>query len=483
MAIHFEVLQKDIAGRAGRLRVGEKTVKTPFLFPVINPHIQIIQPSEMQEMGVEAIITNAYIFYKSEEFRERALTEGLHAILDFDGVIMTDSGAFQQSVYGDVDIGNLETIRFQKAIGSEIIVPLDIATPPDADYEKAQSDLEVTCARIGEALGEVSSGHLATPVQGGRFGDLRRRAGKMIREFATPFCPIGAVVPLMETYRYSDLVHVVMAAKQGLSPAACVHLFGAGHPSMFALAVAMGCDVFDSAAYALYAREGRYMTPRGSMKLDELNGLPCACAVCRSHTAQELQKAPDRERLLALHNLHVSLAEIERIRQAIQDGTLWELVDDRCRNHPRLLNGYRTLLNYGDRLEHQDRASKRRFFYRGSESCRRSEVMRYHARIGRIALGSRVRIVIDEQQGRSREDVLSFRPPFGPYPAALAETFPVGQTEIPEWDEEMVRAGCAGIASLITSHPGTAFEIECEDRWKAVVADALSAQEEGFVIL
>ncbi|MDG6256150.1 MAG: tRNA guanosine(15) transglycosylase TgtA [Methanomicrobiaceae archaeon] len=483
MAIHFEVLQKDIAGRVGRLRVGEKTVKTPFLFPVINPHIQIITPGEMQEMGVEALITNAYIFYKSKEFRERALAGGLHAILDFDGVIMTDSGAFQQSVYGDVDIGNLETVRFQNAIGSEIIVPLDIATPPDADHEQAREDLDTTCARIAEALEEVPAGHLAAPVQGGRYADLRRMAGERIREFAAPFCPIGAVVPLMESYRYSDLVRVVMAAKQGLSPAACVHLFGAGHPSMFALAVAMGCDAFDSAAYALYAREGRYMTPRGSMKLDELNGLPCACTVCRTHTARELQKAPDRERLLALHNLHVSLAEIERIRQAIQDGTLWELVDDRCRNHPRLLGGYRTLLGYGDRLEQQDRVSKRRFFYRGSESCGRSEVMRYQARIGRIALGPRVRIVVDEHRGCSGEDVLSFRPPFGPYPAALAETFPVGQSEIPDWDEDMVGAGCAGIAALIRSHPETVFEIECEDRWRPVVTAALQDQEEGFVIL
>jgi 7-cyano-7-deazaguanine tRNA-ribosyltransferase len=483
MAIHFEILQKDIAGRVGKLRVGDKTVKTPFLFPVINPHIQIVRPSEMQEMGVEALITNAYIFYKSKEFRERALTEGLHAILDFDGVIMTDSGAFQQSVYGDVDIGNLETVRFQQAIGSEIIVPLDIATPPDADYETAQRDLEVTCGRIDEALGEVPTGHLATPVQGGRFADLRKRSGEMVREFATPFCPIGAVVPLMESYRYSDLVHVVMAAKQGLSPASCVHLFGAGHPSMFALAVAMGCDVFDSAAYALYAREGRYMTPRGSMKLDELNELPCACSVCRTHTARELRDAPDRERQLALHNLHVSLAEIGRIRQAIQDGTLWELVDDRCRNHPRLLSGYRTLLGYAESLEAVDRITKRRFFYRGSESCKRPEVMRYQATIGRVALGSRVRIVVDEHRGSAGDDVLAFRPPFGPYPAALAETFPVGQTEVPEWDGEMVRTGCAGIVSLIRAHPETQFEIECEERWRAIVAEALKELEEGFVII
>ncbi len=60
----------------------------------------------------------------------------------------------------------------------------------------------------------------------------------------------------MEAYRFSDLVEVVMAAKKGLGPGAPVHLFGAGHPMVFALAAAMGCDLFDSAAYALFAREG-----------------------------------------------------------------------------------------------------------------------------------------------------------------------------------------------------------------------------------
>ena len=83
----------------------------------------------------------------------------------------------------------------------------------------------------------------------------------------------------MENYRYKDLVSVVMAAKRTLSPASCVHLFGAGHPSMFALATAMGCDLFDSAAYALYAKDGRYMTTHGSFRISELIDLPCACSV------------------------------------------------------------------------------------------------------------------------------------------------------------------------------------------------------------
>ncbi|MDD1670889.1 MAG: tRNA guanosine(15) transglycosylase TgtA, partial [Methanomicrobiales archaeon] len=265
MAIRFEVLEKDIAGRLGRLRVGDKTVHTPALFPVVNPHLPLIPAAEIREMGAEAIITNAYIFATSGRFREPALGQGLHRVLGFDGVIMTDSGAFQQSVYGDVEITNRETLSFQRAVGSEILVPLDIATPPQADRRRAESDLGITLERIREAGEMVGWENLAAPVQGGRFPDLRERAGKAVSETGSGFCPIGGVVPFMEAYRYRELVEIVLAAKRGLSPAACVHLFGAGHPSMLPLAVAMGCDVFDSAAYALFAREGRYLTPSGSL--------------------------------------------------------------------------------------------------------------------------------------------------------------------------------------------------------------------------
>jgi 7-cyano-7-deazaguanine tRNA-ribosyltransferase len=477
MSIQFEVIHRDIAGRCGKLKVGSKTVKTPLLLPVINPHIQLITPREMRALGVEALITNAYIFYKSGEFRDRALEDGLHAVLDFDGVIMTDSGAFQQSVYGDIDITNEETVQFQRAIGSDILVPMDIATPPDADRDRASGELECTMQRIAEALAVAPEGHLAAPVQGGIFPDLREEAGKRVRELGVTFCPIGAVVPLMESYRYRDLVRVVMAAKEGLSPAACVHLFGAGHPSMLALAAAMGCDVFDSAAYALYAREGRYMTPHGSYKVKELSELPCACTVCRSHTADELNASPDRERLLALHNLHVTLAEIARIRQAIQEGTLWELVDERCRNHPRLLDGYRTLLEYTPQLERSDRVTKRRFFYRGDESCRRTEVYRYHRLTERISAGRTVLITTKPGIVGAWDTVLYFKPPFGPYPPGLEETFPIGQCELPEWDEQMVKSGCEGVRRFIETHPGSDVVVACEERWLALFQRGLEGLE------
>lgn len=475
MGISFEILQKDIAARNGRLKVGDKTIRTPALLPVVNPHLPVVTPREMQEMGVEAIITNAYIFSKSSEYRDRALAEGLHKVLDFDGVIMTDSGSFQLMVYGEVEITNTETVTFQKEIGSDIFVPLDIPTTPDTPREQVEEELEVTLDRIKEArefLGPDAP--LAGPVQGATFPDLREYAARRVQEIGFDFCPIGAVVPLMENYRYKELVEAVLAAKRGLSPSTCVHLFGAGHPSMLALGAAMGCDIFDSAAYALFAKDGRYLTTYGSLKIDELSELACPCAVCRNHTAEELKKSPDRERLLALHNLYVTLAEIARIRQAITDGTLWELLDLRCRSHPRLLEGYREFLRHAEELERQDRPSKRRFFYQGTESCQRTEVVRYHKMVERFSLGKQVLVsMTGEKNTGEYDDVLSFKPPFGPYPTGLAETFPIGQSEVPEWDEAMMKAGCKGIARLAETHPESTVSVLAPAAWAAFVRHAL----------
>ena len=385
---------------------------------------------------------------------------------------MTDSGSFQLSVYGDVEVGNQETLTFQQRIGSEIVVPLDLPTHPSAERERAEEELSITLGRIDEACSLVGENSvLAAPVQGGIFEDLREHAGREVSRRGCIVTPIGAVVPLMENYRYRDLVRVVLAAKRGLSPGACVHLFGAGHPAMLALAVAMGCDLFDSAAYALYAKEGRYLTVHGTLFLGELSELPCSCTVCRSHTPESLRRSPDKERLLALHNLNVSLAEIARIRQAIMDGTLWELVDERCRSHPRLLEGYREFLRASPSIEPFDRSTKRRFFYRGDESCQRTEVVRYQRDLTRFDLVGRVLISFNGKPEPGFDRCLSFRPPFGPYPPGLAETFPIGQCELPSWDEPMVRAGCRGISRMVEANPDVSFAVRCEGRWAGIVAE------------
>lgn len=466
MPDRFEILHKDLAGRIGRLSTPHGTVETPLLMPVVNPHLPLIPPGELAEMGADMIITNSYIINQDPDLKTQAKERGLHDLLGFPGPIMTDSGAFQLSVYGDIDVQPLEILDFQFAIKSDISVPLDIPTPPDVARDRAESELQITEERLQEAAAADRSALLAGPIQGSTYTDLRERAGRFARDLGFDVYPVGGVVPLMEAYRYRDLVDVVVAAKRGLGSGVPVHLFGAGHPMIFALAAAMGCDLFDSAAYALYARQDRYLTVRGTWKLEEMKYLPCSCPICQAHTHQELMESPHKTRDLARHNLYVSLQEIRLVKQSIREGSLWDLLETRCRSHPRMLDGLKRLCGQGKWLEGLDSASKSTFFYLSPESASRPEVIRYSRRVNRIRLDGSVLITDDSDADMTGFDhVLNFKPPFGPYPRELAETYPFN-AEVPEdADDAAIDQAMRITRELIKANPEAmfTFRLKIED--------------------
>ena len=123
----FEVKEKDLLGRIGKLKTKTCTIETPLLFPVINPSIQLIPPQRLKdEFGFEAVITNAYILWK--RYKEIPVQKGLHQFLNYDGAVMTDSGAYQILVYGNVEVTQKEIVDYQERIGSDIATILDIPT-------------------------------------------------------------------------------------------------------------------------------------------------------------------------------------------------------------------------------------------------------------------------------------------------------------------------------------------------------------------
>jgi len=458
MPDRFEILHKDLAGRIGRLSTLHGTIETPALMPVVNPHLPLIPPGELENMGADMIITNSYIIHQDADLRIQAIERGLHDLLGFSGPIMTDSGAFQLSVYGDIDVSPLEILNFQFAIKSDIAVPLDIPTPPDVTRERAESELKLTEERLLQAASMERSALLACPIQGSTYPDLREKAGRFARDLPFDVYPVGGVVPLMEAYRYSDLVDVVTAAKKGLGSGRTVHLFGAGHPMIFALAAAMGCDLFDSAAYALYARQDRYLTVHGTGKLEEMSYLPCCCPICQEHTLKELRESPQKTKLLARHNLYVSLQEMRQVKESIREGSLWDLLETRCRSHPRMLDGLKRLGAQHQWLESLDTASKSTFFYLSAECASRPEVMRYARRIDRIVLQGNVLITDDPQADTSGfSHVLHFKPPFGPYPRELSETYPFNAEVPEEADAAALNKAAMNTKCLMRANPDAKF--------------------------
>ncbi len=384
----FEIIDKDLAGRIGKLITKRGVIETPAFFPVINPQKEIISIKHLKEkFKLKALITNAYILSKQLAHAGLPLRD-IHEILEFDGIIMTDSGAYQILIYGDVPIDPIEIVKIQEKLNSDIAVILDIPTPGGATYEQAKETVNRTLENAVRSLQEVSRNDIiwVGPVQGGTYPDLVRYCARRIGKMNFQMHAIGGPTQLMENYRFDNLVELVVNAKIELPINKPVHLFGAGHPLILPLLVALGCDTFDSASYAIYARDERYMTPFGTRKLNELYTFPCECEVCRKYSVDEIKEMSREERIqkLAEHNLSVILREIENIKQAIHEGTLWELVELKAKAHPLLYQALVKLSKYKKYIERLDpilKSKVRGIFYTTNEGLTRPEILRHISRL------------------------------------------------------------------------------------------------------
>ncbi|MFQ6053539.1 MAG: tRNA guanosine(15) transglycosylase TgtA [Candidatus Bathyarchaeia archaeon] len=457
----FELRDRDLLGRIGRLRTKSGVVETPALLPVVNPLSQPIPPRRMEaEFRCRVLMTNAYLIRR--HFGEEPGLK-VHELLDYDGVVATDSGGYQILVYGGVEATPEEMIAFQKGIGSDIAIILDVPTGWGVPRSRAEWTVEETLRRAEAALPliEGSDTLWVGPVQGGGYIDLVERAARALGAMPFQVYALGSPTQVMESYHFAFLVDMIMAAKLNLPPDRPLHLFGAGHPMMFSLAVALGCDMFDSAAYALYARGERYLTHRGTKRLPDLTYLPCSCPVCRRHDANDLREMlrGERVRALAEHNLYVSMAEMDAVKQAISEGGLWELLEARSRAHPALASALRRISVYRDALERRSLHGKGRgLFIFDAAGLARPEVTRHIRRMeanysppggaDRLLLAAapktkpflrapqyrRLRREMEKAMGcaSSGVHICFYTAPFGVVPVELSETHPLSQFEMVE---------------------------------------------------
>jgi 7-cyano-7-deazaguanine tRNA-ribosyltransferase len=453
----FELRDRDLQGRIGRLKTKSGTIETPAFMPVINPVKQKISPKRMKnEFGCEIIITNSYII--KNHFGNIPDLK-IHNLLEYDGVIATDSGAYQILLYGEIEVTQEEIINFQKKIESDISVILDIPTGWDVPRSQVEFTVEETLKRASEAIPLIkdSSALWVGPIQGGKHLDLVARSARKIGNMPFHIHALGSPTEVMERYMFPVLVEMIMTAKKNMPIERPLHLFGAGHPMMLPLSVAMGCDLFDSAAYAIYAKDERYLTNRGTRQLKDLNYLPCSCPICRKHSAEELKEMikGERQRQLTEHNLHVTMTEIEIIKQAIVEGTLWDLVEARAKGHSQMTSAMKRLTLYKEELEKKSPGFKGHgVFYHDYNSLAKPEITR-HIRLleknYKKQQGTDILLLLARPRTRpfsSHPSYIKFRKkinslketrrihvcfyaaPYGIVPEALNETYPLSQFEI-----------------------------------------------------
>ncbi len=343
---YFDPREYDLAGRIARLKTRHGVIETPYLFPVIDPTRQQPPLDTVRKLGFNAVITNAYLFYK----RNRGRVKSVHESLNWKYPIMADSGGYQVLIYGDVEIDNTTIVNYEKKIGVDIGVILDIPTGTRMTFQEAWKAVQTTFDRAVEALPIImdSDQLWVLPIQGAPYKELVKYSS--IRAWRYPYHihAFGSPTVFLEKYDYSKIVELVATAKLYLPPHKPLHIFGVGHPMILPFLVALGGDLFDSASYILYARDNRYMTETGTKRIDELSYLPCNCPVCSKYTAEEIRKLPSKERvkLLGLHNLYVLRKELLKTKQAIKEGRLWEYLEYKSKAHPTLRKAFEIIKKY-----------------------------------------------------------------------------------------------------------------------------------------
>ena len=437
----FEVRHSDLAARIGRLQTLHGVVETPAFVPVVHPVRQTVSTQFLKKMGFELVITNAYITLR--HYGDDARRRGIHDIINYDGAIMTDSGGYQVLEYGSVKVEPAMMAQFENDIKSDIPIPLDRPTGYGLEYEKAKEYVAITLKNALESLRVINNTRAiwVAPVQGAEHFDLVEYSARELDTMGFEMMALGSPVELMEAYEFAMLARMIVAAKSVI-PAKPIHLFGAGHPLTIPLAIALGCDTFDSASYMLYAKDNRYMTPNGTIRFDELVYLSCQCPVCSSHTVQELHKMEMDMRTIeiAKHNLYTLKAEVQAVKQAIMDGRLWEYVMQKARAHPKLMEAAQIFKDIEMLEEGTPLFKEKAIFFYDSIDQHRPEAKRFRRTVTKFQSSNKKKLILcpeDEihpfYSTTSYKDIVkkfpdaqvcSYSPFLGIIPAEISDIFP-----------------------------------------------------------
>ena len=338
--------------RTGRLATPHGAVETPAFIPVgTKATVKGVRPETLREIGVEMVLANTYHLALRPGAETLRQLGGLHAVMGWDGPILTDSGGFQvfslarlrQVTQDGVTFRNTidgaemtltpETVvAVQNELGADIIMALDVCPPypcPRPDVEEAVRLTIEWAARSRAAHGRADQA-LWGIIQGGVEKDLRERCAAELVAMDFPGYAIGGV----SVGEGHDRLREVLSWTAPLLPADRPrYLMGVGEPRDVVAAVAVGVDLFDCVLPTRNGRNACAFTFEGMIRLRneafKTDRRPieedCDCPACRRFSRGVLRHLFAAGEmlgpiLLSIHNLRFFMRFFGRMRQAIREG-------------------------------------------------------------------------------------------------------------------------------------------------------------------
>jgi queuine tRNA-ribosyltransferase len=350
-AMDFEVIAEDGIARTGLITCRRGKIHTPVFMPVgTNATVKAMSPDELKDMGAEIVLGNTYHLYLRPGHDIIRSVGGLHRFMNWDRLILTDSGGFQvyslsalrkieetgvhfkSHVDGSMHfVGPVEAVEIQYALGSDIAMAFDECTPYPASYEYALNSLKRTTAWAKKCKDVKPQGQtLFGIVQGSTFRELRKMSIEELIDIGFDGYAVGGLSVGEPKNAMHEMINFVGPLLPKDRPR---YLMGIGDLMDVLVAVEAGFDMFDCVMPTRNARNGTLFTSQGRMsikrteyKADERPIDPdCTCPTCRNYTRAYLRHLfLTREilsmRLNTLHNLNFYLDFFRRMRDAIHRG-------------------------------------------------------------------------------------------------------------------------------------------------------------------
>jgi queuine tRNA-ribosyltransferase len=351
--------------RVGELVTPHGVVSTPVFLPVASQGaVKTLTPEEVKALGINMVLANTYHLYLRPGISVIEKLGGLHKFMGWEGAILTDSGGYQvfslaplrrvsdEGVIFRSHIDGSEhhitpelIIRFQEALGADIIMALDECPAHDASQAKVKEATERThrWAERCQKAHQRSDQALYAIVQGGIFPQLRRQSAECLTSLDFPGYAIGGLSLGEPKTVTLAMIEETVALLPEDKPR---YLMGVGSPEDIIEAVARGCDIFDSALPTRVARNGALFTGEGRRNIRnaayshmERPIVPdCDCYTCRNFSAAYLHHLFNCDELLAyrlatIHNLSFITNLMDKIRGAIVSGTFLTFKDNFLANY------------------------------------------------------------------------------------------------------------------------------------------------------
>lgn len=352
----FTLLHTKKKHRQGILRLAHGAVKTPFFMPIATRgFVKSLTSDDVKKLGAEIILSNTYHLLQRPGIEFLKKHDGLHGFMGWNKPILTDSGGYQVfslskfrkitaegvTFMSEIDgrkifLSPEKVIEAQFAIGSDVMMCLDVCAPWPCTYKNAASALESTLdwARRSKKHFNALLKRKKIPiakqpllfgiVQGSLYKSLRKRCIAELTRLDFDGYGIGGVAPKKKVIEFVEWCTALLPKDKPR------YLMGVGRPEDIVEAVAVGVDMFDCVIPTREARHGllyvKTSPARVQPKIQKLfyktlrikqeryaNDLKPLATHCSCYTCRSTRRAYLRHLFITQDALFMRLASIHNL--------------------------------------------------------------------------------------------------------------------------------------------------------------------------